>query len=107
MNIFGPQKSFTIACLYIFVHTHLPHVYVYVSEHLKLWTLLAVNTYLYDVADLREDRQFHLDYPGAYTISTEQVGVQLSLCLTFQRAEACILLLLFICLHKESNHDLS
>ncbi|ESR58698.1 hypothetical protein CICLE_v10023530mg [Citrus x clementina] len=22
--------------------------------------------------DLREDRQFHLDYPGAYTISTEQ-----------------------------------
>ncbi|KAK9202602.1 hypothetical protein WN944_017814 [Citrus x changshan-huyou] len=24
------------------------------------------------LADLREDRQFHLDYPGAYTISTEQ-----------------------------------
>ncbi|KAK9207623.1 hypothetical protein WN943_017913 [Citrus x changshan-huyou] len=24
------------------------------------------------LADLRKDRQFHLDYPGAYTISTEQ-----------------------------------
>ncbi|MBA0583380.1 hypothetical protein Gorai_014239, partial [Gossypium raimondii] len=27
-------------------------------------------------ADLREDRQFHLDYPGASTISTEQ-GLEL------------------------------
>ncbi|EOX96544.1 RAC-like 9 isoform 2 [Theobroma cacao] len=27
--------------------------------------------------DLREDRQFHLDYPGACTISTEQQGLEL------------------------------
>ena len=31
-----------------------------------------VNKFNWD-ADLREDRQFHLDYPGACTISTEQV----------------------------------
>ena len=40
------------------------------------WTRFAcfcsVNKFNWD-ADLREDRQFHLDYPGACTISTEQV----------------------------------
>lgn len=36
----------------------------------------SVKTLLFGIADLREDEEFHLNYPGACTIATKQVGRQ-------------------------------
>lgn len=41
------------------------------------------------IADLREDRQFLMDYPGACTISTQQVDFPLQLPFAFPQTCFC------------------